>query len=145
MSHQKGFGPHLMLDLYQCDEHALSSLDTCFQFLDHLPTQIGMTKITTPYVFPYDGLVPEDKGITGMVIIAESHISIHTFPLKSYVFIDVFSCKPFNTQQVVDYCIDVFKSKKPDIHLVHRGRDFTSSSPILKACDSSIAPIQLVS
>ena len=97
MSLQKGFGPHVMLDLNQCNQDHLSSVDRCFKLLDDLPNKIGMTKITMPHVFPYEGLVPEDKGITGVVIIAESHLSIHTFPLKSYAFIDIFSCKPFNT------------------------------------------------
>ena len=86
MSHQKGFGPHLMLDLNQCNPECLNSIDHCFKLLNELPDHIGMTKITMPHVFPYEGLVPEDKGITGTVIIAESHLSIHTFPLKEYIY-----------------------------------------------------------
>ncbi|MGH2368638.1 MAG: S-adenosylmethionine decarboxylase, partial [Chloroflexota bacterium] len=54
------------------------------------------TKIIPPYVFRYHGVVPEDWGITGMVIIAESHISIHTFPEHKRFHMDVFSCKPFD-------------------------------------------------
>ncbi|MGA0242303.1 MAG: S-adenosylmethionine decarboxylase family protein [Candidatus Marinamargulisbacteria bacterium] len=130
MPQEKGFGPHLMLDLNQCNEQALDSLITCFQLLDELPNHIGMTKITQPHVFPYDGLVPEDRGITGTVIIAESHISIHTFPLKSYAFIDVFSCKPFNVDAAVAYCIGLFDAKDPDIHLTQRGRQFPSGSSL---------------
>ena len=80
MSHQKGFGPHLMLDLNLCDINRLNCIDTCFKLLNELPDHIGMTKITMPHVFPYHGLVPEDEGITGTVIIAESHLSVHTFP-----------------------------------------------------------------
>lgn len=83
-----------------------------------------MTKITQPYVFPYSGLVPEDEGITGIVIIAESHISIHTFPLKKYVFIDVFSCKQFDTDKVSEYFINVFETKKYNQHITYRGDDF---------------------
>jgi S-adenosylmethionine decarboxylase len=145
LSHRKGFGPHLMLDLHKCNYQKLDSLDTCFKLLDELPTQIGMTKITMPHVFPYAGLVPEDKGITGVVIIAESHISIHTFPLKRYAFIDVFSCKPFHTDFAISYCVDLFESEAPDTHLTFRGSHFPVGSVIdpsvINAVDTSIRTV----
>tara|TARA_A100001015_G_scaffold195169_1_gene217561 strand:+ start:226 stop:636 length:411 start_codon:yes stop_codon:yes gene_type:complete len=123
-----GFGPHVMLDLNECNPNQLNSVESCFKLLDELPTIIGMTKITMPYVFPYEGLVPEDKGITGNVIIAESHVSIHTFSLKNYAFIDIFSCKPFDSKKAINYCIDLFESKDPDVHIVNRGSKFPQSS-----------------
>lgn len=119
-----GFGPHVMLDLNDCNPEKLDDLNLCFEFLNTFPDQIGMTKITTPHVFPYAGLVPEDRGITGTVIIAESHISIHTFPLKKYAFIDVFSCKPFEVNQVIEHCIALFESKDPEHHVTQRGAAF---------------------
>ena len=67
---EQGFGPHLMLDCRECDIDKISDLALVQSFLDELPELIGMTKIIPPYVFPYSGLVPEDKGITGVVIIA---------------------------------------------------------------------------
>ena len=125
---QGGFGPHLMLDLSECDQNALESLDLCFDILSKFPEQIGMTKITQPHVFRYHGVVPEDWGITGMVIIAESHISIHTFPEKKYCFIDMFSCKPFDVKRATDFLIKAFGSKSPTINIVERGRDFPRST-----------------
>jgi S-adenosylmethionine decarboxylase len=124
LSHLKGFGPHIMLDLNQCNVQKLSSIDVCFNLLNDLPDIIGMTKITQPHVFPYNGLVPDDAGITGVVIIAESHISVHTFPKKQYAFIDIFSCKPFNTDVAVQYCIELFQSQSPDVQMTFRGKEF---------------------
>lgn len=118
------FGPHLTLDLNDCNPEKLRDFDLVFEVLDQLPDMIGMTKITQPYVFKYSGLVPEDKGITGFVVIAESHISIHTFQEKNYVFIDLFSCKPFNYEFAQQYLIDVFESKKPTVNVLMRGLDF---------------------
>ncbi|PIN80235.1 adenosylmethionine decarboxylase [Candidatus Woesearchaeota archaeon CG10_big_fil_rev_8_21_14_0_10_34_8] len=122
------FGPHLMLDLAECEVRALENLDLIFDILNQLPGKIGMTKITQPYVFKYHGVVPEDWGITGTVIIAESHISIHTFPEKRYVFVDLFSCKNFDVKTAKKYLVKIFKSKKPVIHEVNRGADFPRSS-----------------
>lgn len=129
MANTAGFGPHLTLDLNDCNPEKLSDFDLVFDVLNDLPDLIGMTKITQPYVFKYAGLVPEDKGITGFIVIAESHISIHTFQEKNYVFIDLFSCKPFDYAYAQDYLIKLFESKTPTIHVVERGLDFPRSAP----------------
>lgn len=121
---KESFGPHLMLDLSDCNQSKLSDYKLVFDVLDELPDKIGMTKITQPYVFPYSGLVPEDKGITGTVVIAESHISIHTFQEKNYCFVDVFSCKDFDVEYAAEYLINIFESKKYEKHVVDRGKDF---------------------
>lgn len=119
-----GFGPHLMLDLNDCDPEKLNDYNFCFKLLFDLPDKVNMTRITQPYVFPYSGLIPEDEGITGFVVIAESHISIHTFPKKNYAFIDAFSCKDFEVEKVREYFIDAFKSKDPQTFYVERGLKF---------------------
>ena len=121
---KESFGPHLMLDLRKCNEEKLRDYSLIFDILNDLPEKIGMTKITQPYVFPYAGLVPEDKGITGAVIIAESHISIHTFQEKDYCFVDVFSCKDFDVEFAAEYLIDVFESRDYDKYIINRGKDF---------------------
>lgn len=120
----ESFGPHLMLDLRQCSRERLEDYNLVFNILNDLPEKIGMTKITQPYVFPYSGLVPEDKGITGVVVIAESHISIHTFSEKDYCFVDVFSCKSFDVKYAAEYLIDAFESKKHNRYVVNRGKHF---------------------
>jgi len=127
MEKTKAFGPHLTLDLNDCDPDRLSNFDLIFDVLNSLPDTIGMTKITQPYVFKYSGLVPEDKGITGFVVIAESHISIHTFQEKNYVFIDMFSCRDFDYEFAAKYLIEFFKSKKPTVNVLMRGEDFPRS------------------
>ena len=122
-----GYGPHLMLDLADCDPGILNDLDACFTILNELPEEIGMTKITQPYVFRYKGLIPEDEGITGVTVIAESHISLHTYPQKGFVFVDLFSCKPFDVERARGYIVQFFRSKSPAIHLKERGAAFPAT------------------
>jgi len=124
MNNKEVFGPHLTLDLEDCDVKKLADVHHVFNVLSDLPEKIGMTKITQPYVFPYSGLVPEDKGITGVAIIAESHISIHTFQEKGYAFVDLFSCKPFEVETAADYLIKAFGAKKVQKNIVERGLNF---------------------
>ena len=133
MNKKSYFGPHLMLDLSECDPERINDLGFIFNFLNTLPDQIGMTKITQPYVFPYSGLIPEDRGVTGFVVIAESHLSIHTFVEKGYAFIDLFSCKPFDTDMARNLIIKAFDSKRPEVYMVKRGNGFPRSIHLAKA------------
>jgi len=93
---------HLIIDGYGGDVRKMQDLNLIYELLDSYPSAIGMTKIAPPYVFRYTGVNPEHWGITGFVLIAESHISIHTFPERGYVNIDVFSCKEFNAEHAIE-------------------------------------------
>ena len=101
---------HLVVDGFVENAAQISAIEPIFDLLNSLPDQIGMTKIIQPYVFRYHGVVPEDWGVTGMVIIAESHISIHTFPEHKRFHMDVFSCKPFDGEaalRIIDAALGV--------------------------------------
>jgi len=118
------FGVHLIMDGYGCDRKALSDLEGIYAFLDKAPARIGMTKIMPPYVFRYHGKVPEDWGLSGFVLIAESHISIHTFPDRGYLSLDIFSCKPFDTCQAGDLVIKQFRVAMHEAKVLNRGLEF---------------------
>jgi S-adenosylmethionine decarboxylase len=124
-----GFGPHLMMDCRHVSKEKTSNLAFVFDFLNRLPDMVGMTKITQPYVFPYSGLVPEDRGITGTVIIAESHLTFHSFVEKDYFFFDIFSCKPFDVDRVASLVIETFEVKDVEQHRAMRGRHFPHTNP----------------
>ena len=92
---------HLIIDGYGGDRAKLADLDFIYRSLDEYPARIGMTKIGPPHVVRYVGSNPLDWGISGFVLIAESHISVHTFPERSYVNIDVFSCLTFDPEEIL--------------------------------------------
>lgn len=122
-----GFGVHLMVDGYGCDRVGLEDMKLIYDFLDEYPDKMDMTKIMPPYVFRYNGAVPEDWGISGFVLIAESHISIHTFPDKQYLSIDMFSCKPFDTEVAVETIKKYFKIQKYEMKVLDRGQEFPNT------------------
>jgi len=127
-----GFGQHLTLDGYGCNREHLESIELIYSFLDEYPQQIQMTKIMPPYVFKYSGLKPEDWGISGFVLIAESHISIHTFPEKDYLSLDIFSCKPYDVSLAITHIKDRFEIKKFEQHILNRGLEFPKHIPLSK-------------
>jgi len=119
-----GFGPHLIVDLWGITQEICDDLKLIFDYLNQVPEIIEMHKITQPYVFPYSGLFPEDCGITGQVTIAESHFMIHTFSKKGYIFLDIFSCKPFNVDLALKEIITRFQPKDYKYWVVERGLNF---------------------
>ncbi len=122
-----GFGVHLMVDGYGCDRAVLEDIQAIYDFLDRYPEEMEMTKIMPPYVFRYEAVIPEDWGISGFVLIAESHISIHTFPEKHYVSVDIFSCKPFDTEKAVNTLKEYFSIQKCEVHVLDRGQEFPNN------------------
>jgi len=92
---------HLIIDGYSSDQKILRDEDFLRKWLENYPAEIGMTRISPPYVLRYTGPVLEDWGISGFVFIAESHIGIHTFVERNYVNIDIFSCKDFDSQKAI--------------------------------------------
>lgn len=121
---EEAFGLHLTLDGYGCDYDSLNSIDKIYEFLDTTPDLISMTKIMHPYVFKYTGKVPEDWGLSGFVLIAESHISIHTFPEKEFFSLDIFSCKRFDLLSCVDLVKKFFQVKRFESNVLNRGLEF---------------------
>ena len=108
-------------------QEALADILEIYQFLDRAPGEIAMTKIMAPHVMEYRPVPPcppEDWGVMGFVLIAESHISIHTYPDKLYLSLDIFSCKKFDVNETTRKVIDQFKIARMEVNLLDRGLEF---------------------
>ena len=121
------FGQHLTIDASFCNRKKLADQGLVYDVLNHLPDKIGMTKMTLPYSVKWMDPGATIQGISGFVMIAESHISIHTFPEKDYVFIDVFSCKCFDVDKAIELIVNAFEAKKYKKEVIVRGEDFPRS------------------
>lgn len=127
---------HLVIDGYGAEQATLEDADTIYQFLDQYPDAIGMTKITTPHVYIYEGQKPEDVGVSGFVLIAESHISVHTFPARQYINIDVFSCKDFDTDLALQELKDRFGIESARSWTLERGLEYADPDIALQEMDT---------
>jgi S-adenosylmethionine decarboxylase len=118
------FGPHLIIDGSRCNTRKLADRILVEQVLNDYPAAIGMTKIGGPYMFEYQAPDPAYSGVSGLVVIAESHIAIHTFPELDYFTMDIFSCKNFDHEKAIAYIKDAFDVEEMDRMLVQRGLSF---------------------
>jgi len=119
-----GFGPHLMFHGFRCPVSRLEDLDRLYQVLDGLPDRIQMTKIMPPYVFRHVTPSGRLNGCSGFVLIAQSHISIHTFPQRGIVNADIFSCENFDVEDAIGMLREAFRPARHEWHLLDRGREF---------------------
>ena len=85
-SSTKNVGKHLILELYDCDHCKLD--DEAF-----VRTTLGIAaKLAGATLINLITHRFEPQGVTGLALLAESHISIHTWPEIGYAAIDVFTC-----------------------------------------------------
>lgn len=117
-------GPHLMLDTYGCEREKLENMGVVASILDELPSVIDMTKLMPPYVFKYPARWRKIGGVSGVILVAEGHISIHTFPKMGYLSLDIFSCNDFNVDCATEFIVTKFKVSRYAKKLVTRGREF---------------------
>ena len=134
------FGIHLTIDGYGGSYEKLFDMKRILKILNDLPTFLGMKKLTMPYVVDAPPITPKDQGgISGFVMIAESHISIHTFPDKGFLTADVYSCKPFDTDKTVKFFKKQFELKDLEINIIRRGLKFPMERPTFRV--SSVPPV----
>ncbi len=104
------YGRHLMMRLDEIENSAaLDCPDAIERYLSDLVTGIDMRILSGPHVSTEDG-DPERYGHSGVVVLYESHAAVHTYPHRRAMFLDVFSCKEFDTDAVVRLTTEAFGS-----------------------------------
>ena len=124
------FGVHLMVDGYGAPKEVLKDIDALKQMLVDLPQKMGMHTISDPFVVEVGPMNRKDPGgVSGFILIAESHISFHTFPDRGFVTIDVYTCQ--NTLDVEGFEAlfkKSFQLKSAEIHLQKRGLHYPTEN-----------------
>jgi S-adenosylmethionine decarboxylase len=125
MVKKKPLGYSLHLDLYDCEEGVLNSIDLCTHFLNSLVKFIGMHKQSEPSVVRTDSKKFQGKGgLSGSVMLAESSITIHTMSDTFFVSIDVYSCKEFDRKRVKEFVKAYCLPEKVETYFLVRGRSY---------------------
>jgi len=111
-----GVGRHLIVEMYECDPKALDSLKTVKEAL------IDAAVASNSTVVGFDFYRFKPHGISGYVLIAESHISVHTWPERGYAAVDVFTCgQHTNPWKGLEVLKERFGAKKVTIMEITRG------------------------
>jgi len=70
-------------------------------------------------------------GVSGVVVIAESHLSIHTWPEYRYAAVDIFSCGDILKPEVAaNYLVEHFGAERTSVVEMQRGMFLQSAVPV---------------
>jgi S-adenosylmethionine decarboxylase len=106
----------MLLELFDCDAEAITSLELVRSAMIEAAKRAQATIVDVVFheFNPF--------GISGVVVIAESHLAIHTWPEYRYAAVDVFSCGDVLQPQVaVDYLVEQFGAGRTAVVEMQRG------------------------
>ncbi|MDV3426180.1 MAG: adenosylmethionine decarboxylase [Bacillota bacterium] len=109
-------GKHILVEFYNCDEKILNDADKIELYMNEAAKAAKATIVQSVFhVF-------NPHGISGAVIIMESHITIHTWPEYGYAAVDLFTCgDTIDPWTAFEYLKEKLKSKKYETSEVARG------------------------
>ena len=106
---------HLLLELYRCDYEKLN--DESFLRC----TLNKAAKLAKATVLNLISNKFEPQGVTAIALLAESHISIHTWPESHYSAVDIFTCgKNMNPERASQYLIEVLMAEEHLLRIINR-------------------------
>lgn len=91
-------GSHILVEFYGCDPAILDDADLIKTFMETAAIKANATVVSSHF----HQFSPQ--GISGVIIIAESHLTIHTWPEQAYAAVDIFTCgERLKPHEAVDY------------------------------------------
>jgi len=109
-------GKHLLMELKDCNREALNDLEFLKGMLTAAASEAGATVLGESF----HQFNPH--GVSGAVIIAESHLFIHTWPECGYAAVDIFTCgNSVHSEKAAQKLIRELKSKSHSTLEIQRG------------------------
>ncbi|MFC1800848.1 adenosylmethionine decarboxylase [Nanoarchaeota archaeon] len=108
-------GTHILADFFGCPVEVLKSAEVLRQILNETVSEANFTKVGESFhQF-------EPHGATGVIVLAESHISVHTWPENGTAAIDIFSCSGTGpAEKAFDFLIKRMKPEKFNKEVIER-------------------------
>ncbi len=122
------FGEHLIFDAYGCNPEKLGNMELVYKVLRDLCDMADMKRFHEPIIVKADSnevLGGKDPGgFSGFLMVYESHISVHTFTRRGFVTIDLYSCKKFPSEGILEYLTKTFEAKDANVLKMERGLNY---------------------
>ena len=112
----KSLATHLLIELYDCNPKILNDSNQVKDIFINAAKK-GKATIVNDLFHEFS-----PHGLTGVLVITESHLSIHTWPEFNYAAVDVFSCDDkldgYKIKQILE---EKLNSKKVEAKIINRG------------------------
>jgi S-adenosylmethionine decarboxylase len=119
-------GRHLLLELFDCDLDAINNVETVKGAMIEAAKRAQATIVDVVFheFNPF--------GVSGVVVIAESHLSIHTWPEYRYAAVDIFSCGDIlQPETAANYLVEQFGAERTSVVEMQRGLFLSAPDPIV--------------
>lgn len=121
----QALGRHLLLELFDCDPEAINNLEFVKAAMIEAARRAQATIVDTVFheFNPF--------GISGVVVIAESHLAIHTWPEYNYAAVDIFSCgEVLQPYVAAEYLVVTFGAAQSSVVEFKRGIFLDAKAPL---------------
>lgn len=108
-------GRHLIAELYGCDRALIDDVAAVREALLQSASAVGATVVGEAF----HRFAPQ--GVSGTLVIAESHLSVHTWPVQCYVALDIFTCGGLDPRPGVACLVEALHAKSYRLHEILRG------------------------
>lgn len=109
-------GKHCILELYDCPEEFLNDKSFIENLISNASKQ-GMSTLLKQITHAF-----EPQGVTSLALLAESHLSIHTWPELGYAAVDAFTCgETADPIKSCQYIIEAVQAGKHKLKIMDRG------------------------
>ena len=113
----KAIGRHIILEMWRCSGLSLNSLETAEQALREMVAALDVNLLDLK-VYPFTPV-----GVTGIAIVSESHLVIHTWPEHGYAAVDIFTCgAPRDPQAAIGVLRHHFQPERVQVMEINRGQ-----------------------
>lgn len=83
-------GTEWIVDAHGCSAEALRSIGTLERLFGRIIDELQLRPVSLPIWHQF----PDEGGVTGVVLLSESHLSVHTFPETGFAAINLYCCRP---------------------------------------------------
>jgi S-adenosylmethionine decarboxylase len=111
----EGLGTHVIAELFNCDELHINNLKKVEEVM-MAAAELSKATIIKPFFHKFS-----PYGISGVIIIAESHFTIHTWPEHGYAAVDIFTCGDLGYQAALDHIKNELGAERCTLFQFQRG------------------------
>ncbi len=112
---------HFVMDAFHGYRSRLDDMMLVYEALEEIPAKLGMKPVMPPMILPYyNGVIPEDCGISGFVFLAGGHFTIHTFSFRETYFVDFLAPEPFDAVELERLLLNAFPAEQVTTYTLDR-------------------------
>ena len=112
-------GKHIIIDGFECDSSLLDNITYLEELCKQAALDAGM-EILYSYFHQF-----QPQGVTGVLVLSTSHLSIHTWPEEGYASLDFYTCGKHELDREVEFLLKGLSSKKAIVYSIVRGVSYS--------------------